>query len=278
MARKWQLCRPMGRPIAMLKKEKEAPMKILRYFGVLCFALVISMVFVIDTQADQWNKKTIITLNQPLQVPGVTLQPGKYVFKLGESSSNRHIVHVFNEDETEVLTTVLAIPNYRLKPTGDSEFGFWETPQGTAPALRAWFYPGDNFGQEFAYPKNEATVITAAVGQTVPSISAEEQMEVARTEVKTESAELKTDVVTEQPEVVAEVEPAPAAEVVAPVEQARVEEPMPAPQADAPQADAVSEEPSVLPATASSFPLVAVLGMLSLGIAFVTHGIRQGLS
>jgi len=251
-------------------------MKILRYFGVLCFALVISMVFVIDTQADQWNKKTIITLNQPLQVPGVTLQPGKYVFKLGDSSSNRHIVHIFNEDETEVLTTILAIPNYRLRPTGDSEFGFWETPRGTAPALRAWFYPGDNFGQEFAYPKNEATVITAAVGQSVPSISAEEQMEVARTEVKTETAELKTDVVVEEPQAVAEVEPiAPAAPAVE--EPAKVEEPMPAQEIQ--KADTVSEEePAALPATASSFPLVAVLGMLSLVMAFVVHGIRQSLS
>ena len=244
-------------------------MKILRYFGILCFTLVISMVFVIDTQADAWNKKTIITLTQPLQVPGVTLQPGKYVFKLGDSASNRHIVHVFNEDETEVLTTVLAIPNYRLRPTGDSEFGFWETPKGTAPALRAWFYPGDNFGQEFAYPKNEAMVITAAVGQTVPSISAEEQMEVARTEVKTETAELKTDVVTEEPQAVAEAEPiTPAVE-----EPARVEEPMPSVETQ--KADTVIEdEPKALPATASSFPLVALLGMLSLVMAFVVRGIR----
>jgi hypothetical protein len=245
-------------------------MKILRYFGILCFTLVISMVFVIDIQADQWNKKTIISINQPLQIPGVTLQPGKYVLKLGDSSSNRHIVHVFNEDETEVLTTILAIPNYRLRPTGDTEFGFWETPRGTAPALRAWFYPGDNFGQEFMYPKNEATVITAAVGQTVPSISAEEQMEVARTEVKTETAEVKTEVV-EEPAAVAEAEPAPAPAVEEP---ARVEEPQ---STEAPQA-VTEEEPAALPATASSFPLVALIGMLSLVMGFVVHGIRQSLS
>ena len=247
-------------------------MKSLRYFGVLCFALVISMVFVIDIQADQWNKKTIITITQPLQLPGVTLQPGKYVFKLGDSSSNRHIVHVFNEDETDVLTTILAIPNYRLRPTGDSEFGFWETPKGTAPALRAWFYPGDNFGQEFAYPKNEAMVITAAVGQMVPSISAEEQMEIARTEVKTETAELKTDVVTEEPQEVAEVaevEPiTPAVE-----EPARVEEPTPAVETQK-EDTVIEEEPKALPATASSFPLVALLGMLSLVMAVVVRGIR----
>jgi hypothetical protein len=243
----------MRRLVANAQRGKKDPMKIVRYFGILCFTLVISMVFVIDIQADQWNKKTVIRIDQALQLPGITLQPGTYVFKLGDSSSNRHIVQVFNEDETEVLTTILAIPNYRLQPTGDSEFGFWETPRGTAPALRAWFYPGDNFGQEFVYPRNEATIITAAVGQTVPSISAEEQMEVSRTEVKTETAELKP-----------EVEP------ITPQEPARVEEPLPT------QADTVSEEePVALPATASSFPLVALLGMLSLVVAFVVRGIRQ---
>ena len=51
------------------------------------------------------------------------------------------------------MTTILAIPNYRLQPTGKTVFTFWETPPGQPKALRAWFYPGDNFGQEFAYPK-----------------------------------------------------------------------------------------------------------------------------
>src|SRR5260221_13981975 len=46
----------------------------------------------------------------------------------------------------------MAIPDYRVQPTSTSRFTMWETPAGSARALRAWFYPGDNFGQEFPYP------------------------------------------------------------------------------------------------------------------------------
>ena len=42
--------------------------------------------------ADQWNKKTYVTLSQSIEVPGAILPPGKYVFKLLDSQSNRHIV------------------------------------------------------------------------------------------------------------------------------------------------------------------------------------------
>src|SRR5579884_1527636 len=91
--------------------------------------------------ADQWNKRTILTVNEPIQVPGKVLQPGKYVMKLMDSPSNRHIVQIYNGDESNIVTTILALPNYRLEPTGKTEFGFWETPPGQPRALRAWFYP-----------------------------------------------------------------------------------------------------------------------------------------
>ena len=77
-------------------------------------------------RADTWNKKTIMTVNETIQVPNKVLPPGTYVFKLLESLSNRHIVQIFNADETELQTTILAIPNYRLTPTGETLFTFWE--------------------------------------------------------------------------------------------------------------------------------------------------------
>src|SRR5947199_2828780 len=98
-----------------------------------------------QARADVWNKKTILTVNQAIQVPNKVLEPGQYVFKLADSQSDRHIVQIFNGDESHIITTILAIPNYRLQPTGKSQFTFWETPAGEPRALRAWFYPGDNF-------------------------------------------------------------------------------------------------------------------------------------
>jgi hypothetical protein len=121
--------------------------------------------------ASPWDKKTKLTVNETIEVPGATLKPGKYVMKLADSQSNRHIVQFFNEDETQVLSTVLAIPNSQMKPAEETKLSFYETPSGEPPALRAWFYPGDTFGQEFAYPEKDAREIAKASKRHVLAIS-----------------------------------------------------------------------------------------------------------
>lgn len=124
-------------------------------------------------QADPWNKLTRLTINETVQVPGATLTPGEYVVKLADSPSNRHIVRFMNEDQTKVLATVLAIPNQRMEPTGDTQLRFYETPAGEPPALRAWFYPGDTFGQQFVYPRDLATKIADQSKRHVPAMDEE---------------------------------------------------------------------------------------------------------
>lgn len=133
--------------------------------GVAVFALVSTVAF-----ADVWDKKTTLTVNETVEVPGATLQPGKYVVKLVDSQSNRHIVRFMNEEENEVLATVLAIPNERMERSGKTEFEFYETPAGQPPALKAWFYPGDTIGQEFAYPESRATRLSEITNQEVAHI------------------------------------------------------------------------------------------------------------
>jgi hypothetical protein len=198
-------------------------------------------------QADEWDKKTVLTVNQPIQVADKLLEPGKYVFKLLDSSSDRHIVQIFNDDQSRLINTVLAIPNYRLQPTGDSRFAFWETPRGNARALRAWFYPGDNFGQEFPYPKHLATIETASV-TTSPQIPA-----------------AQTHPVETAPE------PQPQTEASAPEPEQRnqpveIAQNAPPPATPTPEPSPTSEQPKTLPNTASAFPLIGLLGLLSVGV------------
>src|SRR5215831_5374680 len=66
--------------------------------------------------ADAWNKKTYVTISQSIEVPGAILAPGKYVFKLMDSASNRHIVQILNADENHVYTTNLAFAKERMEP------------------------------------------------------------------------------------------------------------------------------------------------------------------
>jgi hypothetical protein len=122
-------------------------------------------------RADQWNKKTIVTFNEPTQIIDTYLEPGTYVLRLLDSPSNRNVVQIFNSDQTHIINTIIAIPNERLQPTGDSRFIFWETPPGSVRALRAWFYPGDNFGQEFPYPTNLRQVAYVHPAPPPPPVS-----------------------------------------------------------------------------------------------------------
>jgi hypothetical protein len=199
-----------------------------------------------SARADEWNKKTVMTVNEPIQVPNKVLPAGTYVIKLLSSPSDRHIVQIFNADETQLQTTILAIPNYRIQPTGKTVFSFWETPPGQPKALRAWFYPGDNFGQEFAYPKSAAVQIAAVAHQPVPTTEARQATELPQAEIT-----------QTQPEPVQEAQnvPPPAPQEVAPAPQQEV---------------AVVAVPQELPKTASPYPLIGLAGIFSLGMfAFV---------
>lgn len=113
-----------------------------------------------QVEADSWNKMTLFTTRQPIQVGNTYLEPGAYMFKL--SDSNRHVVQIFNRDGSHLYSTIIATPDYRLEPNSRTQFTFWETPTGSVPAMKSWFYPGDNFGQEFRYPSYPPTPSPAA--------------------------------------------------------------------------------------------------------------------
>jgi hypothetical protein len=228
------------------------------------------MTLVPSAMADQWNKRTILTVNEPIQLPGKVLQPGKYVMKLMDSPSNRHIVQVFNEREDQLQTTILAIPNYRLQPTGNTEFQWWETPAGQPRAMRAWFYPGDNFGQEFAYPKSEAVAIAATNTSNVPTTYAATEAELATARVGTvdkAGTEMELDRETynraEETQIAQNrTTPAPVAEQpqTQVAEQPQVTE---RPRTQVAAADTGAMD--TLPRTASPLPLFGIAGLLALG-------------
>ncbi|MGD0133071.1 MAG: LPXTG cell wall anchor domain-containing protein [Bryobacteraceae bacterium] len=202
-----------------------------------------------SARADEWNKKTVMTVSEPIQVPNKVLPAGTYVIKLLDSPSDRHIVQIFDASETHLQTTILAIPNYRIQPTGKTVFTFWETPPGQPKALRAWFYPGDNFGQEFAYPKSAAVQIAAVAHQPVPTTETTQAAELPQAEVTQTQPE---------PQEVAQATPPPAP----------VAEPAPAPE------PAPVPAPQELPKTGSPYPLIGLAGLLSLGLFALVRAFR----
>jgi len=232
---------------------------------VLMLGCVLAFGWMTTARADEWNKKTTMTFNQPVELPGIVLPAGTYVFKLLDSTSDRHIVQVFNADETKIFATILAIPDYRLTPTDKTVVHFTERPRNTPEAVHEWFYPGDNFGQEFVYPKaramalaeeTKAPVLAANIG---PEPRPEELMKLP---VETVAPPEHVTVVEEpQPQHWAEPEPVPV--VTEP-------EPVPLPPPPAP--------PEELPKTATPIPAIAAFGLIALALSGFTRLVLKKLA
>jgi LPXTG-motif cell wall-anchored protein len=208
--------------------------------------------FTVSARADEWNKKTVLTVNQPIQITDTYLEPGQYVLKLLDSPSDRHVVQIFNGDGSRIINTVLAIPTYRINPSGHSQFTFWETPPGTAKALRDWYYPGDNFGNEFTYPKQPRQL--AILSPPVPVTSAySEETTTTPTPVAPPTVDNNTQIEQPMDNGVAEQAPPtpPADEAAAPP----------------PPADTPAAPPTELPKTGSPYPLIGICGIGLAGLA-----------
>jgi hypothetical protein len=206
-------------------------MKSLTKLSLFVCAIAVCLSLSPSASAQTWNRKTKVTFSAPVEVPGVgaqVLPAGTYTFKLLDSDADRHIVQIFNENEDHLFTTILAIPNWRLTPTGETVITFKERAEGQPPAIRTWFYPGNNSGEEFVYPKFKAIELAKISNEPVLAMP----VEVASID------ELKT----------------------VPVETVK-------PTGEAASMAEVQPPPTELPHTSSYLPLLALAGLFSLGAA-----------
>ena len=242
-------------------------MKLFKVATTVCCMAVMGAVLAPGARADDWNRKTVVTFSGPVEIPGVhltgwgVLPAGTYVFKILDSQSDRHIVQIFNQDETMIYATILAIPNYRLKVTDKTVITFTERPAGEPEALRAWFYPGMNSGEEFVYPKAKAMTLAKATNTPVLFTPVELPLEVAEP--------IKS---ADEP-IVAQLKAAPIMAAQPTGEEVQLAEVVTAPppaQAEPAEVATVSagEADRTLPSTASPLPLMALFGLLALGAFF----------
>jgi len=225
-------------------------------------------------KASEWNKKTDLTVNETIEVPGAILPPGHYVVKLLDSQSNRNIVQFFNQSEDKVYSTVLAIPNQRLEPTGKSVFTFYEVPKGEPPALRAWFYPGDTYGQEFVYSRRRGVALSKSTHQNVATIPDEYEETMKHPKTDKPRQEFGAAVVTrtqrEKPDSNeskrASAYTTQAPSTLTPASSDR-ENRMMAQNRPAQTSQPQTYASERLPQTASDAPLIGLIGLLSLAAA-----------
>jgi hypothetical protein len=223
--------------------------------AALSFCLgLLSLPFVQKAHADERDKKTNVTFNEPVEVPGVVLPAGTYVFKLADSESDRHIIQIFSKDQKHLYATILAISDERLEPTGKTVITFEERAKGAPEAVKAWFYPGEDIGVQFVYPKQRAMEIARNTNEKVPAMT--------------------SSAAASQPAKPAPAVPTPVASADSQSQATALkQEPVKAATPDGnlevyemlmAKANPPARMPDYLPKTASDLPLLLVLGCASL--------------
>jgi hypothetical protein len=253
-----------------------------------------------EARAAEPAKQTPFSTNGPIEVPGMMVETGRYIFKLIEPEPERNVLQVFETvqlwtgDGTRLLSTMLTMPNYDLPATDKTVFSFFERGPTQPKALRLWFAPGRSYGQEFVYPKAQAVELAKSVGRGVLSMPPELPGDIGRlagmvvepnpTPVK---APLTTSMSEPRTATPAEVVPTPSSvppSVGTPPKRNTPPVPMTPPKQNlqplttlrqSPASDAAAVESrgrtpqprlmaSSLPKTASYLALLALAGMLSL--------------
>jgi hypothetical protein len=260
-------------------------------------AVVVCAAWTTMARAADPVKRTQFSTNEPFEVPGMVLEPGRYVFRLIEPEAQRNVLEVFEtvqlwtSDEARLLSTLLTMPNYDMPTTDKTVFAFFERGPKQAKALRLWFAPGRNYGQEFVYPKAQAVELAKAVGRGVLSMPPELPADIGRlarmvVEPGPAAARAPIAAVTPEPhpEAVAPparnavppsvpAAPAPAASQMASSAAVRTAQPATEVRNIVPAAPVESRsrasEPKLiaasLPRTASYLPVLAMLGILGTG-------------
>jgi LPXTG-motif cell wall-anchored protein len=231
-------------------RQKEAEtMKISRIGGMIFRVTILVAALGFHTQAQTLDKLTFFTFSKPVEVPGGKVLPaGTYAFKVLDTVGTHNIVQIFDKNQQKLYAMVLAVPDYRVNPTDKPVITFSETAQGGPVAIKEWFYPGFNYGQEFVYPKTRAVELAKASNQPVPSMPNETASNITQpANMNTAPAsnvqglkDADADVKAEEPGG-NEVEVAEVFVTEAPVAEAAI----------------VAKE---LPKTASSLPLIGVAG------------------
>ncbi|HTS06533.1 MAG TPA: hypothetical protein VMP68_13190 [Candidatus Eisenbacteria bacterium] len=137
---------------------------------VACLFALLFGFCVASAKANEANEATKITFNNPVEIPGRVLKPGTYWFTILRDDPNQNVVQVWNSTRQHLLDTVLSIPDYRTHTPSHTIIKFEERASNSPEALRAWFYPGQNYGHAFVYSETEARDLAKRTGHPVLSM------------------------------------------------------------------------------------------------------------
>ena len=145
-----------------------------RLMTTACAAMLTMSAMPAFAQGQPMDSRTEFTFNQPVELPGVTLPAGTYVFRFVDGTTGKRVMQVQSKDASnKTYGMFMTINAQRPRPSDDAELRFLETPAGQPAAVKTWWYPGNTIGREFIYPKEQARRLAQATNTTVLTTKAE---------------------------------------------------------------------------------------------------------
>jgi hypothetical protein len=138
--------------------------------SVVCAAALLAACLCPIAKADDWDKKTVVTFAQDVEIPGQVLPAGTYVFKLMRSESNRNIVQVWIADESLLVTTLMTVGDSYPNPASKPYFvlDMSGTDEGYPPTLVSWFFGNGDDGRDFIYSGYSTSRMVTDQANTAP--------------------------------------------------------------------------------------------------------------
>ena len=123
-------------------------MKSIRVLTVVSLGLLAGF-FTNPLKADDFNKETTVTIDNPVQVQNTVLLPGRYIFELGPTPTDMHVVWIRNADNYHLVATIVGDSAYRPNPDGTKTLTFYHTAAGQVPTLKDWYFADETLGVHF---------------------------------------------------------------------------------------------------------------------------------
>jgi len=124
-------------------------------------------------EAQPADYRTYFTFSAPVTLPGITLPAGKYIFRLADPDSSRKVINVMSGDGKRSLAMLHTIPNQATRAPKDAEIRFMETSAQVPPPVKTWWYAGKAIGYEFIYPRQQALQLAKSTSEPILTTTTE---------------------------------------------------------------------------------------------------------
>lgn len=102
-----------------------------RVFYCACAVAVLAWLSVAKAISESIDHRTYFTFSGPVELPGVALAPGKYLFRVVNPTTSSNVVQVLSADGKQAYGMFFTLAAERMTPATKPEVWFMETAAGT---------------------------------------------------------------------------------------------------------------------------------------------------